>query len=458
MTTEDIRSFEFSDLVERWRLITLSAAVVAFSLSVIREFSGGPTPGADPAFLQHAGWYFTQGAKPYIHFWDVKPPMTHLTTAVLAYFSFGNMFVLHIYSVTLITISGIVSVYLVAKATHHITRDNLASLTAGICMLTIAGYHYHAAQGFYPKFLAITLGLAGIIFQLRQQPIYSGIVVALSAGYIQHGAVFSLLALGLAAQYNGRRGVRITLVAIATTTALVLAPIFIIGSGEAMIVETIIVFVSASEPSGNIAILRRLGKGFVYTGYASIPVLLGVYGLIRIAPKNLSKTWWVLSGATLYAVQIFFVDFDSYPDLFFGLIFVSIGTGLLVASLKDRRRQAVTGVIIAVAVVSVTVLGGFGVVTNKTVYTDSLDDSLDKSDTLIHTSVKAIEGHFNAESMRRDSIKQDIERLNTQPSLDQYFWQKIIPETCHYRLSTTEIKWLKQTNRPIMADTCGAWP
>lgn len=455
------RSFPFdtSRLVDNWRSVLVAVTVASFGLSIVREFAapGRPRPGADAAFFQHAGWYITQGAVPYVHIWDIKPPMTHFTTTGLALLSFGNMFALHTLSVLLMTAAGVAIVALVGTLTYCLTDDRVASLTAGLGVLCLGGFHYLASSGFYPKYLAIAFGLGGILLQYRGRPGYSGIVTALAAGYIQHAAVFSVLVLGLAVQHHGREGLRTTLIGMVATTVAVVTPIIAWGAGEAMIVEVVIALFTASEPSGLFSILRRLGKGLVFTGYAGIPVLLGVYGLARVGVRQRHQTWWVVVGAALYGLQIFFFDFDSYPDLFFGLVFVALGLGLLVASLNRRQRRAVVAVVVVVSTISVVFLGGVGIVTNETVYTQSLDDSLASSDTLVHTTVKEVEAAFGARSMRRDTVYAESDIPADRPDIVDLFWSKGIPPSCHYRLSTTEVVWIQRTDGSYTAQTCGEY-
>jgi len=447
-------------LMARWRRLLVAVAAVGFGASIVREFAapGRPTPGTDAAFFQHAGWYITQGAVPYVHIWDVKPPLTHLTTTGLALLSGGDMFLLHTLSVLVMATAGVAVVGLVGALTYRLTDDEVASVAAGLCVLSFGGFHYLAAQGFYPKYLAIALGLTSILLQYRGWPGYSGVAAALSAGYIQHAAVFSILVLGLATQRHGRDGARTTLLGMVTTTAVVVAPMIAWGAGEAMIVEVVLALLVGSEPSGPLELLRRLGKGLVLTGYAGVPILLGAYGLVRVGSRNLRDRWWVVAGGAAYGLQIFLFDFDSYPDLFFGLVFVSMGVGLLVHTLRGRKRQAVVATLVAVVTLSVVFLGGVGVVTNETVYTQSLDDSLASSDTVVHSTVKYVETLFGAEPMRRDSVYDEAEPSSDRVGVMELFWTKGTPTSCHYRLSGTEILWIERTGGSYTAQTCGEWP
>jgi hypothetical protein len=458
--SNDARLSAGERILDHWRLVVFVVATTAFTVSAVREFTapGGPTPGSDAAFFQHAGWYMTQGAIPYVDFWDVKPPVTHFTSAGLALISFGDMYVLHVLAVLLTASAGVAVVALVAMLTHRLTDDRVASVAAAFTVLCLAGFHYNAVQGFRPKFVAIALGLGAVLLQLRGRPGYSGVLAALSAGYIQHGAVFAVLALGLAVQTGNRRTLRSTFLAMVATTVVVVTPIIALGGGEAMITETIVALTVASEPKGLLPILRRLGKGLVLTGYAGIPILLGAVGVARAGYADPSRTGWVVVGTVLYGIQIFFFDFDSYADLFFGLVFVALGVGLLVASLDRPARRTVVAVVVAIMTLSVGWLGGLGVVTNETVYTDSLQDSLETSDTLVHSAVKYVERQFGARSMRRTASASGAGFPDDRPSVVELFWSKGIPESCHYRLSATEIKWIEQTGGSYDARTCGGLP
>lgn len=458
--SETARSSAREQVLKRWRLVIGIVAATAFAVSAVREFTapGGPTPGADAAFFQHAGWYMTQGAVPYVDFWDVKPPMTHFTSAGLALVSFGNMHTLHVLGVLLTAGAGVATVLLIGIHTHRLTNDRIASVTAAFTILCLAGFHYNAVQGFRPKFVAIALGLGAVLLQLRGRPGYSGVLAALSAGYIQHGAVFSVLVLGLAIRTADRRAIRRTLFAMVATTVVVVTPVIVLGGGEAMLTETIVALTVASEPKGLLPILRRLGKGLVLTGYAGIPILLGVVGVARAGYADLTRTWWVVVGTTLYGLQIFFFDFDSYADLFFGLVFVALGVGLLVASLKRPARRTVVIIVVAIMTLSVVSLGGVGVVTNETVYTDSLQDSLRTSNTLLHSAVKSAERQLGARSMRRTASASGANIPGDRPTVIELFWSKGVPESCHYRLSVTEINWIELTGRSYDAQTCGSIP
>jgi hypothetical protein len=276
----------------------------------MKNFPQGNKPilNADSAFFQHAGWYMNQGAIPYIHIWDIKPPATYYTTAALARLSIDNMYTIHIFNVILMIISGILIVMFVGELINQITGDNLASVIGGISVLTFGGFHYLASQGFRPKYLAIAFGLFGIILQYRDHPAQSGLISALSAGYVQHAAIFSIITIGIAAQNNERTTIYKTFVGMLIMTVFVIFPIYWFDASYQMVTQVILVPFVATEPFSFIEIIRRVGKLLLYTGYGISIFIIGAYGFTKISINNLIQRWWILFGGVAYTLILFYND------------------------------------------------------------------------------------------------------------------------------------------------------
>jgi len=447
----------YDNTTDNFRYSLVLIAVLSFGISSARMLLSAERPpiSIDAAFFQHAGWYITQGAVPYVDIWDINTPLAFEATAFLAFLSGGNMYLLHLLSMAVSVSTGVAIVYLTGTLTYEVTNDKLASLTAGLTLLTLAGFHYLASTGFRPKYPSIAFGLAALLLQFRDRPGYSGCAAAISAGFVQHSAVFAILALGLAIQRGGRKRLTNTILGMLLTTIVVVAPLVIVGAGEAMLVQTVLVPLSGSGSTGLLSIVRRLGKGMILTGFASIPIVLGVYGLFRIGTRDIRKNWWILSGGTIYGIQVFLVDFNSYPDLFFGLVFVAMGLGLLVNTLDEPKRRIIPGVLAIIVLISVVSLGGFGYVTNETVYTKSLDDSLAESDTILHNVVLSAEEYFNARDARGGQMNPDLPF--DRPDLEALYWEKQKPPSCHYRLSAKEIQWIERTGGAYEKENCGQY-
>jgi len=439
-----------------WRLILIFLSLFSFATSLARNFSKGNKPilNADSAFFQHAGWYINQGAIPYIQIWDIKPPMTYYTTTALARLSIDNMYNVHIYNVILTIISGILIVLFVGELINQITNDNIASVIGGISVLTFAGFHYLASQGFRPKYLSIAFGLLGIILQYRDRPFQSGLTSALSAGYVQHAAIFAIITLGIAAQNSEKSTIYKTFIGMLIMTLLVILPIYWFNANSQMITQVILVPFAASEPMSMLETIRRVGKLLLYTGYSMVIFIIGAYAIMKTSISNLSENWWVILGLLMYIIILLIADFDNYPDIFFLLIFVSIGVGLYVAHAEKSKKSIVIALVTIIAIFSVISMGGVGLVTNGSVYTQSLDQSLNSSDTLIHNGVKTIEAQFNAESLRRNSITEKPSIIRNRISMTDLFWKKETPVSCHYRLSEAELIWIEHSNSTYSTKTC----
>lgn len=433
-------------------LILLSMTV--FTISIVRTVTEGyPYPlDSDAALFQHAGWYIINGATPYVDIWDIKPPLTFYTTILFAYLSLRNVVLLHFFSIIFTSLMGVYIVYLVGVITYEITEDTFSSLMAGISPLTVAGFHYLPSLGFRPKYFAIAFGLLGVLFQLRNKPLLSGIFAAGGAGFIQHAIIFAISSLLIAGKYEYKRIVR-TLGGMFLITILSIFPILVFGDIKTMLVEVIVAPVSTSEPTGVFEIVRNFGKGLVYTGYSSIVIVVGILGIILGTVKQSSKYLWVSVGAIFSAIQIFILDFDSYPDLFYGLVFISIGVGIAIDESSRKPRAIAGGIVISVLLLSTLFLGGFGLVTNETVYTQSLDDSLESSDTIIHTLVTNMEDYFGAEHMRSDDRARS-HSVTTYTPIQELYWAKQVPSSCHYRLSNAEQLWMEQRSESTDTKKC----
>jgi hypothetical protein len=452
------------ELRGRWRELLFGVTVFSFGVSVLRAFlrPGRPPINTDAAFFQHAGWYVTQGAVPYVEMWDIKPPLTIETTSVLAVLSFGNMYVLHVLSVLLTVAAGIGTVYLVGELVYHVTDHELASLTAGLTVLTIAGFHGLPAFGFRPKYFAMVFGLLALLLTLRDRPLYAGVAAAMSAGYMQHGAIFTVLILGVLLRRRSYEGVGRALAGMAVTTVVAVLPIALLGGFSAMLVEVVLVPLTASEETGILAVLGNLQRGFLFLGYAVPVILVGLYGVVRVGILDRADdTGWIVAGTALSGVQILAIDFDGYADLFFGLLFTALGVGLVVANARDRPRTVVVGVVVAVVVVSVTVMGGVGVVSDPIdeVHTSIAEDRTDTVMLHVAESIQSLSGVEDQVTPSNTTVHPLVaESQYNQSSVVWLYWNKAEPVSCHYRLSVTELQWVEQTGRSITAERCGQFP
>ncbi|ELZ04926.1 hypothetical protein C481_03197, partial [Natrialba asiatica DSM 12278] len=43
-------------------------------------------------------------------------------------------------------------------------------------------------------------------------------------------------------------------------------------------------------------------------------------------------------------------------------------------------------------------------------------------------------------------------------SMQTIYWEQLEPDTCHYRLSWNEIRWVAMTDDQLDAQECDGWP
>jgi len=267
---------------------------------------------------------------------------------------------------------------------------------------------------------------------------------------MQHGILFSILIVGITIHRGSRRGILETFSGMGIVTVLVLLPIVLWGAVGPMLTEVIVVPLSVSDSGGILHVLRKLRLGFLHLGYTSILVIIGAYGLLRTSVSNFDNYWWVLLGGILTAGQVMFIDFDSYPDLFFVLIFMSLGVAFLINTVEVQTGKAITAIVMVIVAISILTLGGVGVVSNPV--------HEDVEGSVLHSSVEYAQSLAGISDQNDPVSKSVSSRLEQHPygpsTMEWIYWEKVKPKTCHYRLSMTELRWVKQTNQSLSVKDC----
>jgi hypothetical protein len=424
--------------VERhWLLVLGGLATVMQTLSVVRALSGSGRPAIniDSALFQHAGWYVTQGAVPYIDIWDIKPPLAIETTTVLAVLA-GDPLQLHLLSVAVTAAAAIGCSLLVALLAHRLTGDARAALLAGLTLLTVPGFYYLSANGFRPKYFTLCLGLAALLFGLRDRPLFAGMAAAASAGYWQYGVIFAVFVVGIAIQRRDRRALVRHVLGMAVVTAVVVAPILARGALVPMLVEVVYVPLTAQETQ---PLLQRLGKLVFYLAYALVPALLGTYGLATGGRQHLRRHWWVYAGAAWGGFQLLF-DLDSAPDLYLLVVFLALGVALFAERAQPRTRQWFSVCLLGIVLLNALWVGG--VVANP--IGGGPDIATDDAETNLMDIATSVDVSRPGEPPRHGI-----------PDVQKLYWHTEIPPSCHYRLSQTERNWLAETSQPYHESRCG---
>lgn len=422
----------------RWLFVVGGLATLVQALSVGRALTGPGKPAlnVDSALFQHAGWYVTRGAIPYIDIWDIKPPLVIETTTVLALLAGGDPFLLHLLSVAVMSVAAIGCSLLVSLLAHRLTGDGRAALLAGLTLLTVPGFYHLSAHGFRPKYFTLFFGLAALVLGLRNRPLPAGMAAAASAGYWQYGVIFAVLVVGLALEHRDRRALVRQLLGMALVTTVVLLPILTWGTLVPMLIE--VLYVPLTSQSAQ-PLVQRLGKLVFYLAYALVPAALGVVGLATAA-RQLPRHWWVYVGAAWGGFQILF-DLDSAPDLYLFVVFLALGVALFAERARPRARQWLSVVI--VGIVLLNALWVSGVVANP-----------------VGERTAEAERNGFVENLTETAESVDVSRPGEPPrhgipDVRTLYWNTRIPPSCHYRLSETERDWLAKTGLPYRDSTCG---
>lgn len=449
----DVRSWSLANWQPALVLVAVAVWIVSLARHLMRPED--TVVGADPALYQHVGWYVTQGASPYVHAFDVKPPLVFETTTVLAYLSGGNPYVLHALSVLLTGVMFVAIVVLVGKLTHRVTGSARGALAAGLFLLAFAPFHIYPVDGLRPKYYALAAGLASLWLILQKRPVWAGVAGAVSAAFWHFGIVFPVLALADTARRRSLDdAARLTLGGIATAI-VVLVPMVAWGAFEAMVTETLLAPTMTGEGGD---IFFRGAKGILHLSWTLPLALVAAWGLVRTLVDRPQPRHWLGLAALLVAIQLVFLDYDGSPDLFLGFIVLAIGFGAYLAAAPPSRRQALTGLLGATLFVSIVGHGGFGVVFAPAWETG---EQMREDPALVHRGLQEMKTWIREGNGTNSSGAPSYPEIDSpygRERIYEIYWEQIEPTSCHYRLADVELWWLELTGRPVMAETCGDWP
>jgi hypothetical protein len=393
------------------------------------------------------GWYITQGAVPYVHIWDVKPPLVPETATVFAILGGGSPMNIYYIAVGVMCALSIGISLLVGNLTFKATQNGTASYIAGVAVFAHPAAHLLPTHGLWGKYFALFLGLLGIWLVFKERPLLAGLSAAASGGYWQFGLIFSIIVVGLTLQ-NHRATLKYVISGMALAFVVTISPIVYWGATLPMIEEVVLFPLLIDE---SYSMLHRLGKGVLYLGFASLTLVLGTIGILWQASEDLKRDWWVTAGLAWFAIQLLFLNFSGPPDLFPALLFTAIGIGILADRLelaKISGRKGVNILVGAVVLTSVIFHGSFGILVNPM---DPAPSGNTVTEKFLYSQERNVEGE-NAHKSLRDRTAIPVNQF---PSMEKLYWNKIKPKYCHYRLSGYELLYLQKTNTDFRKVKCG---
>ena len=321
-----------------WLLALAAVATLVQALALARTLPGEqPPPLGDSIIFEYYGWYLARGARLYVDMWEVKPPLSYQTTAVLSLLSGGDQLLYHALSVALTNAAVVASVVLVGVLAAEVGGDARAGFVAGLAVYASPVAFVRATYGFKSKYFVVLAGLLAVLLLLRDRPLSGGVAAAAAVGYWQLAVVFPLVAVGLAVQRGGRRALARVAAGGAAMAALTLGPVVARGGLVPMLSQTVLapLLVGGSKP-----LARRLSWLVELFQFGTVVALLGGAGVALAVASDRRRNWWLAVVWCWFAGHLVFVNFDYYADLL-PLLFVNgVAVGALVGRLPDRLPVA----------------------------------------------------------------------------------------------------------------------
>jgi len=139
-----------------------------------------------------------------------------------------------------------------------------------------------------------------------------------------------------------------------------------------------------------------------------------------------------------------YIDLDYYPDLFPLVVFAALGFGIIVSALNRSQQLGVAAILLIIVAINAGLALGIGPLTGYSPLsaTDQAATQL-SIDTPPKMNVSAERGPYYNESASE--------------FMNDLYWNRQIPEYCHYRFAGGELRWLEQTNQTY-DDDCGVPP
>lgn len=408
--------------------LVVTTLVISLGLKLLPVFVEGLRVAEDPLIFQHNGWLVTEGIRPYVDFYEIKPPGVAEANAVISLIAGGNVLTQHLLSIALMNVLVIGSVYLIYKITYTMTGDVRGAAIAALSMFALPSLAGFGWSGFFAKSFALFFGLLGMYLTLKNRQFAAGIAAAASPAFWQFGLIFPLLAIGINLNRTKRRYLTTLLLGMASTTVIILGPVVWWGGSSQMIGSVILVPMLSSGVSPGDSIL----KAGYHLRWGIFVVALGGLGIASRVWNN-RNDWWLAAGGLWFFSQLLFVDYEGARDLYLGMAFVSVGVGLVYSDIKRLRitkphRVAMLVVFVILAnIVTTASLAGLTFIGGE-----SVEQSM------------YIAGQDSSES----------------DTIHGLYWTKQKVDTCYYTapFSSDLRNWVSQVDEPITRGECPtAW-
>jgi hypothetical protein len=413
-------------LQERWRLVVVAFALLAQTLGAYRVLSRPGMPRTrDSIIFEYVGWQVARGTTLYVETFEVKPPLSFETTAVLSLLAGDDQLLYHHLNVAVTSLAAVACVLLVAELAYDVTGEPAAAVAAGLTLYLLPLFALRSGFGFKAKYFVLATGLFAVWLGQRDRHVLAGVAAAAAVGYWQLAVAFPVLVLGVATR-RGRRAIAGVVAGGAIGSFVVLAPVLLAGPDAvvAMLNQTVLVSQFAAESGGVLGRAARI-PGLLWWGDALLVV--GLAGLVLTGMRGRERAWWVTVGGAWFLGVVVAFDLDAAPDLFLSLGFLAVGVAVVAAHVDPAGRGAILAIAVAAAVVNVAFMGGFGVVADPF----ELDDD-----------------------PPRVADPDDVEAPYSSAEHRALLWHGLHAETCHVFFGSTQRAWVDAVGGSATDERC----
>jgi hypothetical protein len=460
----------------RWQIVLVVVTIIALGRmlkTTLYNYHTYPPINLDAALYQYEGWQITQGRILYADMWELKPPLSAETPAILAVISGDDMLLLHWLNLALMCAMIVGSVRLVGQLVYDNTQNAEAAVVAGLALLTLTSFTRLGTYGFRPKYMTLFFGLLSIVLADRDRPFWSGVCLALAGGHWQPGVLFVPVAGWQMFRKNGLRHTWVLrmIFGAALVTFLAVLPNIIDGSLNAMFDQ--VVKWNIEQPNQQFGLTRALRRIVEKVRFGLAVWIWGTLGVVWSLTRLQAKRGWLVIGFVLFAVQVAEIDFDNTPDLFVMMAFIAMGTGVLFADImsgdmRSHGRQAVVVIAGMYGLVAVWLIRQYPRVEHSQpgavlAYMLALVPlgGLIWRENLVRIGIVLTLGIILALSVGRmdtdgliykqrqpmwlsgANVKSDERRLGF-PSLAYMYWHHVTPPGCHFFLSSSELRYMQK--------------
>lgn len=450
------RLFEWT--TARWG-VTASLAVTAVlalgsqaALLLRRVVAGSFNVNPDAAIFLHAGWYVTEGAIPYVHFFDVKPPLAFETTMLFALLAGDDSRAIFFVSVAAMIVAFVGITTLAASISGRRTADPFQTLLTGLFLFTVPVFYMLPTHGFRPKYFGLLFALLAIHTGQDERWATAGVAAALAAGYWQMFLVVPLLVFGQSLRETRRAAGRVLAGGLAVAVVAV-GFVVVAGGGNAMLVEVLYVPLTGSSGGSISANVVNLAANL---GYATPLVLFGVVGSLFVLLSDFRPgDSWILVPLVWFTGHAVLLEVEGFGDVFALFAFTAVAVGVAAGrvahddSTKLLRPATIAVVSVVILLAPVWVMGP-GILLNPVAF-----DSPSPDEAPFRSNVESLRATLSPDD---GPLPPEVRGMDRSEHIKQLFWNLERPESCHYRLSGKEISWIERSGGSFDETRCGQTP